>query len=215
MALSMQSGRPAACNWHKTCRGTRPRCVAVRAVAAPAQTGYKVDVDSIQFINPVWSQPKKEAEFLGIIAKLVEAGKCPPQLQAGWIDFYNNYKKAVLSSGIPDAELVATKIQCTIADCVFNQFVNPYTFPSLHKRLLEPYNYYQFGQNYVGTLIDFSSSFLGHQKRWDQIAQQLKDGHNVVLLANHQTEADPGVFAHMLTATHPQLATDVIYVAGE
>jgi hypothetical protein len=37
-------------------------------------------------------QPKKEAEFLGIIAKLVEAGKCPPQLQAGWIDFYNNYK---------------------------------------------------------------------------------------------------------------------------
>jgi glycerol-3-phosphate O-acyltransferase len=37
----------------------------------------------------------------------------------------------------------------------------------------------------------------------------------VVLLANHQTEADPGVFAHMLSATHPNLATDVIYVAGD
>ncbi len=48
-----------------------------------------------------------------------------------------------------------------------------------------------------------------------QVAAQLKEGHNVVLLANHQTEADPGVFAHMLMATHPQLATDVIYVAGK
>jgi glycerol-3-phosphate O-acyltransferase len=120
-----------------------------------------------------------------------------------------------MSSAIPDAELVATKIQSTIADCVFNQFVDPYTFPPLHKRLLEPYNYYQFGQNYVGTLVDFSNSFLGHQQRWDNIAQQLKDGHNVVLLANHQTEADPGVFAHMLVSTQPQLATDVIYVAGD
>lgn len=39
-------------------------------------------------------------------------------------------------------------------------------------------------------------------------------GHNVVLLANHQTEADPGVFALSLEKTHPKLATDVIYVAG-
>ncbi len=51
--------------------------------------------------------------------------------------------------------------------------------------------------------------------RWDQVEAWLKQGHNVVLLANHQTEADPGVFAHMLAATHPQLATDVIYVAGD
>jgi hypothetical protein len=48
-----------------------------------------------------------------------------------------------------------------------------------------------------------------------QVAAQLAEGHNVVLLANHQTEADPGVFAHMLMSTHPNLATDVIYVAGE
>lgn len=37
----------------------------------------------------------------------------------------------------------------------------------------------------------------------------------MVLLANHQTEADPGVFAHMLISSHPNLATDVIYVAGD
>ena len=33
-----------------------------------------------------------------------------------------------------------------IADRVTDQFINPYTFPSSHKRILEPYNYYDFGQ---------------------------------------------------------------------
>jgi len=36
-----------------------------------------------------------------------------------------------------------------------------------------------------------------------------------VLLANHQTEADPAVFALLLEAKFPGLATDVIYVAGD
>lgn len=46
--------------------------------------------------------------------------------------------------------------------------------------------------------------------------QKLLDaGNNVVLLANHQTEADPGIFAHMTASLHPKMATDVIYVAGD
>jgi hypothetical protein len=69
-------------------------------------------------------------------------------------------------------------------------------------------------RSYVGSLTDFSNSVLGHPERWARVASLLAEGHNVVLLANHQTEADPGVFAHMLAAAHPNLATDVIYVAG-
>lgn len=121
----------------------------------------------------------------------------------------------MVSSGVAQPELVATTIQATIADCVLNQFLDPYTFPSAHSRLLEPYNYYAFGQRYVGSLINFSTSQLGHASRWDSVAEALAAGHNVVLLANHQTEADPGVFAHMLAASHPDLAADVIYVAGD
>lgn len=78
-------------------------------------------VGDVQFINPLWSRPSTEKEFLGLIAKLVEAGKCPPQLQAGWIDFYQLYRKTVESSGVADAEKVATKVQATIADTVFSQ----------------------------------------------------------------------------------------------
>lgn len=179
------------------------------------------------------------------------------------------------------------QVQSSIADVVFNQFVDPYTFPSAHPRLLEPYNYYQFGQRYTGvcscgraatgrlqlvagffppdcppyahalvqcaaprelrspvcrlsapqrraatlspylssplcrrarppagSLTDFDNSVLGQRERFAHIAAQLAAGENVVLLANHQTEADPGVFAHMLEDSFPELAQNVIYVAG-
>jgi len=55
--------------------------------------------------------------------------------------------------------------------CCVPQFVAPYTFPSFHSRLLEPYNYYAFGQRYVSTLIDFSNSFLGHADLWKKVSE--------------------------------------------
>ena len=66
-----------------------------------------------------------------------------------------------------------------------------YTFPSFHERILEPYNYYNFGQRYIRGLIDFTTSMLGNEAGFKEVEQQLKNEENVVLLANHQTEADP------------------------
>jgi glycerol-3-phosphate O-acyltransferase len=80
-----------------------------------------------------------------------------------------------------------------------DQFVNPYTFPSFHTRIQEPYNYYEFGQRYVRNLIDFDASVVGHLEIFDTIQAQLEAGENVVLLANHQTEADPAVLIRRVT----------------
>ncbi|KAK3446061.1 hypothetical protein EUGRSUZ_A01818 [Eucalyptus grandis] len=40
-------------------------------------------------------------------------------------------------------------------------------------------------------------------------------GHNVVLISNHQTEADPAVIALLLEGTHSHIAENVTYVAGD
>jgi glycerol-3-phosphate O-acyltransferase len=182
-------------------------------VARATQQAVRTD---IKFFNPAWSSVHNEQQFFATLQAEVDAGRCPKQLIPAWLDFYNNYRNAVLSSPEPDhTEELAAHIQSSIADTVLNQFHTPYTFPSFHERILEPYNYYDFGQNYVGSLIDFSKSVLGHPDRWGTIKQQLKDKHNVVLLANHQTEADPGVFAHMLSELHVEVAQGVIYVAGD
>ena len=158
---------------------------------------------------------RSEEEFFGALQKGVDSGKLPKELYPAFQDFYNNYKQTVLTSDAPDAspELVA-RVMGSIADRTFNQFLDPYTFPSYHTRLLEPYDYYKFGQEYVRTLINFSKSVVGHLDRFKKVQEQLDAGDNVVLLANHQTEADPGVWALLLESVLPQMATDIIYVAG-
>ena len=158
---------------------------------------------------------RSEEEFFGALQKGVDSGKLPKELYPAFQDFYNNYKKTVLNSDATDAspELVA-RVMGSIADRTFNQFLDPYTFPSYHTRLLEPYDYYKFGQDYVRTLINFNKSVVGHLDRFKKVQEQLDAGDNVILLANHQTEADPGVWALLLEKVLPQMATDIIYVAG-
>lgn len=53
-------------------------------------------------------------------------------------------------------------------------------------------------QNYVRNLIDFDISVVGHLENFDMIQQYLDQGDNVVCVANHQTEADPGAHSTCL-----------------
>lgn len=181
---------------------------------APAPRAAKAAPEAPPSVVTPFAPVKSEQEFFGVMGALVEAGKFPKHLMPLWQDFYNNYKTAVVGSGQNDETFVA-EVQAAIADRVVGQFMAPYEFPAFHTRLTEPYDYYAFGQKYVGGLIDFNTSFLGNRANFDQMAAQIAAGENVIVFANHQTEADPAVWAHMLEAAQPQLATDVIYVAGD
>lgn len=64
-----------------------------------------------------------------------------------YLDCGPYFAAAVVNSGVPGAdERRVAQVMGAIADRVCDQLVNPYTFPSFHQRILEPYNYYQFGQ---------------------------------------------------------------------
>jgi glycerol-3-phosphate O-acyltransferase len=60
----------------------------------------------------------------------------------------------------------------------------------------------------------FESSKLLGSNNLDKIEAQLKSGHNVILLANHQTEPDPQAISLRLEKTHPKFAEEMIFVAG-
>lgn len=158
-----------------------------------------------------------EDGFFRALEAEVKAGSIPKQLVPLWTDFFGNYKKAILSAEhLPDHDMtMVAEVQASIADTVINQLASPYKFPSFHQGITEPYDYFEFGQKYVGSLTDFSRSYLGHRERFDAMQRQLAAGDNVIILANHQSEADPGVWAHMLMHTHPKLAKEVVYVAGD
>ena len=96
---------------------TPRRAVVVARSASTAETATSSEqqqspyLAGLQYINPVWSQVATEQQFLGLLQKLVDMGKCPPSMLPQWADFYNNYKGAITGSGAPGAnETLATKV---------------------------------------------------------------------------------------------------------
>lgn len=158
---------------------------------------------------------QSEEELMQVIEKEVESGRLPKRAGAGMVELYRNYRDAVVSSGVENAMDIVVKVMSTVLDRILLQFEEPFTFGSHHKRMVEPYDYYTFGQNYVRPLLDFRNSYLGNLKIFDQIEKNLKEGHNVIFLSNHQTEADPAVMALLLEHSHPYLAENLTYVAGD
>ncbi|KAJ7544623.1 hypothetical protein O6H91_09G086200 [Diphasiastrum complanatum] len=165
--------------------------------------------------SPTFQNAKTEEDlFLGI-TKEVESKRIPPHAGTGMKDLYQNYRDAVIGGGSEGGLELVVNVMAMVLDRILLQFEDPFTFPSYHQRMREPFDYYQFGQDYIRPLLDFNKSFLGNKVRLDEIEHWLKKGHNIVLLSNHQTEADPAVIALLLESTHPYLAENLIYVAGD
>ncbi|PIS01976.1 MAG: glycerol-3-phosphate acyltransferase [Chlamydiae bacterium CG10_big_fil_rev_8_21_14_0_10_42_34] len=95
------------------------------------------------------------------------------------------------------------------------QIKHPYTFEPYHKKVREPFDYYKFSLDFIRPLVDLPHSKVLGNEILNEIDQQLRRGENVVLLANHQTEADPQVLGVLLEKTHPHIGEKIIYVAGE
>ncbi len=91
----------------------------------------------------------------------------------------------------------------------------PYEFPSYHRAIRTPYDYYQMANMYIGCLIDFDRSILRFPERWSTIQQQLDRGENVILFANHQSEGDAAFIPLLTEISHPGLGRRVTYVAGD
>ncbi len=95
------------------------------------------------------------------------------------------------------------------------QHQNPYTFPPYHEKIRFPYDYYAFGNNFLSLLVDKTASRVVGHRYIEEIISHLKKGDNVILFANHQTEADPQAISVLLDDLYPGLAEEMIFVAGE
>lgn len=92
---------------------------------------------------------------------------------------------------------------------------NPFTFESHHKIVSEPFDYFQFGLDFVRPIVNQKISEYRGKENLDQIYKQLEQNHNVILVANHQTEVDPQFISLLLEKEYPKLAKDMIFVAGD
>ena len=62
----------------------------------------------------------------------------------------------------------------------------------------EPHDYYALNKRFMRPLVDTADSRLVGEENFRKMQAQLAAGENVVLLSNHQTEADPSAFTALL-----------------
>lgn len=150
--------------------------------------------------------------FLDAINRNVSAGRLPEALGEGLQEFYESYSLALKENGKKiDME---EPLLCQFLDFVIEQLRAPFAFEPYHQQITSPFDYYRFGLDFIRPLIIFESSRLLNSKNIDLICRQLEAKDNVILLANHQTEPDPQVISLMLEDGYPELAKNMIFVAG-
>ncbi|KAG0460598.1 hypothetical protein HPP92_020895 [Vanilla planifolia] len=159
---------------------------------------------------------RTEEELLSYVRKEVEIGRLSSDIGYGLEELYHNYRNAVAQSGVSRADEIILSNMTVAFDRILIDIECPFIFSPHHKAIREPFDYYMFGQNYVRPLIDFRKSYVGNISFFFfEMEQHLRQGHNVILFSNHQTEADPAIIALLLEKTNPHLAEAMIFVAGD
>ncbi|KAK7855489.1 glycerol-3-phosphate acyltransferase [Quercus suber] len=163
----------------------------------PAATTSSGDTskDSRTFLNATTEQ-----ELLAGITKEREAGRLPSSVASGMEELAD--------------EIVLSNMAIAF-DRMFYDVEDPFVFEPFHEALREPFDYYMFGQNYIRPLVDYRNSYVGNISLFYEMEEKLQQGHNIVLMSNHQTEADPAIIALLLEATNPRIAENMTYVAGD
>lgn len=150
--------------------------------------------------------------FQEIVQSYVAAGKMSPKVAKILVSFYETYLQA-MGSEAQKSDLDACFT--TFARLVSEQCEHPYEFQPFHQQVHTPFDYHQFGIDFLRPLIDKKSSSVQGKKELKEIVTHINAGHNVIFLANHQTEADPQAISLLLEEEFPLLAHGMILVAGE
>ncbi len=127
--------------------------------------------------------------------------------------FFAQYRGALVEGGLSESE--HDRLLVKVVDLLFEQLDNPFTFEPYHQQIIEPFDRYAFGLDFLRPVVDKSSSSLTGHATLDGASAQLAAGENVVFLANHQTEGDPQAISLLLEDTHPDIGKPMIFVAGE
>lgn len=150
--------------------------------------------------------------FLKKIQKAASEHKLPHEFVATLSDFYETYVSALKANG--GSVEACMPVLSTFLDSALEQIQRPYPFLPYHKAIREPVDYYQLGLDFLRPIVRFEASQVIGLDNVDTMALQLAAGENVILFANHQTEPDPQAISLLLEKTHPNIAEQMIFIAG-
>lgn len=147
------------------------------------------------------------------LEKLLKTRAIPEKYRSILGIFYQNYLSELLEVGFTK-DFCAEKFDLLL-DLIAKQIEHPHPFESYHQQIRSPFDYYSFGVEFLRPLVDLEESAALGLEYADEIDLHVRNGSNVILLANHQIEADPQAISLLLEPTHPDLGAKMIFVAGE
>src|SRR6187402_3271803 len=149
----------------------------------------------------------------GRLQSLLDDPRFPATYKPILVAFFSTYRAALTTAGLDagayDHLLVGFVERMAV------QLDDPFTFEPYHRQITAPFDYYQFGVEFLRPLVDKARSSLRGQPHLDRAFSQRAAGDNVIFLANHQTEGDPQAISLLLEDTHPEIGKEMIFVAGE
>ena len=162
-------------------------------------------------VETAYAQIKEAA--VGSLQAKVQAGEAPAQFVAVLSQFMEEYADSNLQANEPPERFKENTF--TFLKSVQQALKSPYKFEAFHKAIREPFDYYKWGNGFLKPLVIMDQSILRGEANAKKIKEFLAKGDNVVILSNHQTEADPQVISILLEKYGlTDLAEKVIFVAG-
>lgn len=152
-------------------------------------------------------------DFLDKLKSYQDEGLIPSKVGITLEYFFHDYMRALEENGLVSSDYLW--LFYDYLEIVKNQTHAPYHFEPYHKMVEEPYNFHKFGIEFFRPLIHMEKSTLLGLDNVKEIESHIASGHNVVLFANHQIEADPIAIFLFLEKTAPLLVKKLIFVAGE
>lgn len=151
-------------------------------------------------------------DFLAQLDRSEKEGRIPRAIHQLLHDFYLNFQQEVTATGWEMSKSLPTFTH--FLKCVEDQLAAPFHFDHYHKRVTHPIDYTALGLDLLRPLILYEKSKLLGAQHVKTMIEQLKQGENVILLANHQIEPDPQAIHLLLERPFPGFAEEIIFVAG-
>jgi len=150
-----------------------------------------------------------EGSFLKVLESMLNEKTLPEKYYQIILNFYQCYKSAEIDKTAHE------KIFNIFLPLILEQIKNPFKFQNYHEMVREPFDYYQFGLDFVRPLIDLKNSNVFGVDELSEMTNKISKGENVILFANHQTEVDPQIISLLTEERFPKIAKEIIFVAGD
>jgi glycerol-3-phosphate O-acyltransferase len=142
----------------------------------------------------------------------VSSEEMPRRVHEILVRFYTTHRQVALDYGTtPEDE---EELWLEFVGHVIANIASPYAFPLYSRRVREPADLHRFGEAFWGSVVDWDLSSLRGIESLNLINDHCARGENVILVGNHQTEPDPFLLSGLMAASHPEIAEQIIFLAG-